>query len=126
MQTDVLTIWRTLHIEQDSMGPPAASDLPFADDDVPVADVRDATLSLMQSKFLPANIDVAADLAEYEDRGVLSDNTFFMMNLSSSFVGEAPSTAANGMGRNRSPAQVLASGFSGFVRSDSRRHGISA
>jgi hypothetical protein len=31
-----------------------------------------------------------------------------------------------GDGRNRPPAQVLAAGFSGSVRSDSRRHGISA
>jgi energy-coupling factor transporter ATP-binding protein EcfA2 len=30
------------------------------------------------------------------------------------------------IGRNRPPAQVLAAGFSGSVRSDSRRHGISA
>ena len=95
--TEVLTVWRTLHIEQDSMGPPSASDLPFAPDDVPVADVREAKLGLLNSKFQYANVEVVADLGQYEARAGASDNAFFMMNLESSKVGDPAYTAADGM-----------------------------
>ena len=95
--TEVLTVWRTLHIEQDSMGPPSASDLPFAADDVPVGDVREANLGMLGSRFVRANIDIAADLAQYETRVGTSDDTFFIMNLGDSLSTAPGPVAADGM-----------------------------
>ncbi|MGI8981335.1 MAG: Calx-beta domain-containing protein [Pirellulaceae bacterium] len=83
--TDTLTVWRTLHIERDSMGKPNASDTfnqdqPF--DDLPPSpwNLRDADISMLAEWFLPANIDVIADLATYDVKDG-TDPNFFMHNI---------------------------------------------
>lgn len=78
--TEVLTVWRTLHIEPDSMGAPDATDMAlqdhFADpanDDPHPGNVPDARLGLLAEKFAPANVAVVADLGDYD---VKEDFTF--------------------------------------------------
>ncbi|MBC7855216.1 MAG: hypothetical protein IAF94_17435 [Pirellulaceae bacterium] len=84
MVTPILTVWRTLHIERDSMSAPNAEDQALQDhfddanqDDPHPGDVRNADVAMLAEKFRPANIDVVADLAPYDDK----DNGFFMLNL---------------------------------------------
>jgi hypothetical protein len=72
--TEVLTVWRTLHVERDSMGEPDPiydlfdpTPAPGWDDPEPTPwDVRDADIGLLAESFRPANIDVSADLQAYD------------------------------------------------------------
>ena len=83
--TDTLTVWRTLHIERDSMGPPPMNEVfdpaqPFDDLPPDPLDVRDADISMLYEWFVPANIAVVADLFNYDVKDGANPN-FFMHNI---------------------------------------------
>ncbi|MFN0018327.1 MAG: Calx-beta domain-containing protein [Pirellulaceae bacterium] len=75
--TEVLTVWRTLHVEQDSMGEPSANTVFTTEDPAPTPfNLRDATISAANEKFSLACISVAADLGIYETRANSDDMSF--------------------------------------------------
>ena len=68
----MLTVWRTLHLELDTMeGPDLADQLlgdfdEGEDDPLPGEDLPTPPWALFPSRFASANVDVVADLAPYE------------------------------------------------------------
>src|SRR5205814_1160476 len=69
-----LTVWRTLHVEQDRMGAPGKNDGPFdgagkhvtliGDDDVdPMGPIPDPPLTTLTKLMRPAYVETVADLA---------------------------------------------------------------
>jgi hypothetical protein len=82
-RTAILTVWRTLHVELDSLGPPTeAQSLLFGPefDDVNPGDLGDLPIAGAATNFAAAKVRVIADLQAY-DPGTTSDNIPFVHNL---------------------------------------------
>ncbi|MFN0019352.1 MAG: Calx-beta domain-containing protein [Pirellulaceae bacterium] len=80
--TDVLTVWRTLWIEQDSMGAPTLpEDGPFdgMTDDPNMGNVPKAPIDLLYPAFYPANV-VVKTITENEAKDS-RDDKFFIHNI---------------------------------------------
>lgn len=78
--TDILTVWRTLWIERDSMGTPDPMlDGPFNAEDPNMGNVPDAPITLLHDAFYLASIDVKV-ITNYVTKDT-RDDAFFIHNI---------------------------------------------
>lgn len=92
--SNVLEVWRTLHIESDSMGEPPVTDpdefVTNTDDPPPnPRNVRGLDTSLVGDLFRPACIDVAVVSPQYDTR----DDSFFQHNIEDAQVDQPDGSA---------------------------------
>jgi hypothetical protein len=114
-----LTVWRFLHVERDSMGPPGPDEL-FGPDDVVSTNPASPDIALMQTNYRPAFIEVLDDLAALDTR----DEIPFVHNLESA---AAPTAALRDVpSLNRFWVVNLVGSYEGPAAADNDPNGESA